>query len=218
MSTITNKSSVNLNVEALEERANPSSYVSGNTLYIVGTNGNDTVTVGYQSGSSSGAWYSLPKFTVTENGVTTSHTNSYYNPINRIAFYGYGGNDYFNDYSNVVPITAYGMDGNDTLIGYNHSDYLDGGNGNDVLYGYDGHDTLVGGQGYDIMYGMNGNDTMEGGQDGYYDYMAGGAGQDMFQRELRWFWNGSYWYQYNIDAAQDYDTSTYGDMYTYFEG
>jgi Ca2+-binding RTX toxin-like protein len=215
MSKTMSQSRVSLNVEALEERANPSSYVYNGTLYIIGTGGNDTVTVSYQSGgyTSYGA-YALPKINVTENGVTTSHTHSYFNPINRIAFYGYAGHDYFNDYSNSAPVTAYGMEDNDTLIGYNHSDYLDGGYGNDVLYGYDGHDTLVGGYGYDQLYGMIGNDEMRGGQaDGYADYMVGGAGQDQFQRDTQWYWTAWGWVSYNQDTSRDYDISAYGDIY-----
>jgi Ca2+-binding RTX toxin-like protein len=169
------KPTTKLKCESLELRENPSSYLdSAGNLIIVGTEAADSVTVFYEAGSSSGLYSMPPRFKVTENGVTTSHTAWWM--TGRIYFYGYGGNDYFNNYANATAVTAYGHGGDDTLIGYGQADYLDGGTGNDTLQGYAGNDTLIGGDGNDSLYGMDGNDWIEG-QNGS-DYISGGAGND----------------------------------------
>src|SRR4051812_41255331 len=158
-------------LETLEDRLALSSFASGGNLYVYGTNNADTVTVKYETYSGVGYYH------VTDNGV-----NSYYYSGNvynsNVVFYGYAGNDYFNNYAGSLRAYAYGMDGNDTLIGDANNDYLDGGNGADTLYGYGGNDTLVGGYDYSVnyLYGMDGNDSMYGGYG--TDVMYGGNGSD----------------------------------------
>ncbi len=49
--------------------------------------------------------------------------------------------------------------GNDTIIGTNFADTIDGGSGGDTLYGWLGNDTLIGGSGGDLLTGGAGNDT-----------------------------------------------------------
>lgn len=66
--------------------------------------------------------------------------------------------------------------GNDTLDGSNQFDYLDGGDGNDLLLGGMGNDTLIGGADSDRMSGGNGNDLLEGGLGS--DLLSGGRGED----------------------------------------
>ncbi|MEA5357885.1 calcium-binding protein, partial [Vibrio parahaemolyticus] len=44
-----------------------------------------------------------------------------------------------------------GMEGNDTLIGNNLSDYINGGAGDDVIDGGYGKDSLIGGEGNDVL-------------------------------------------------------------------
>jgi hypothetical protein len=172
-----------LNVESLEARANPSSFVQNGVLCIVGTDNADTVTVHYQPASYSPYGFYLPAgFEVRENGVATVHRDySLYTGgpgISRIEFDGKGGNDYFNDHSNRVPVAAFGGAGHDTLMGYNHADYLDGGGDNDRLYGYGGQDYLGGGSGDDLLRGDAGNDTLHGSTG--RDTLTGGADLDSF--------------------------------------
>jgi hypothetical protein len=176
-----------LNVEGLEQRDNPSSYVQFGTLYIVGTDTADTVTVHYGPGSAGGYYGGIyfypqpPALEVRENGTVTAHPlySNYTwggSPISRIEFNGRGGDDYFNDYSNRVPVTASGMGGNDTLIGYGHDDYLYGGADNDELYGYGGRDFLWGDDGRDVLHGQGGDDTVYG--NNHDDQLYGGSGRD----------------------------------------
>lgn len=56
-------------------------------------------------------------------------------------------------------VTAYGGDGNDTIIGNDAGDHLYGGHGNDTILGGHGDDTIDGGVGADTMAGGTGNDT-----------------------------------------------------------
>lgn len=67
--------------------------------------------------------------------------------------------------------TLYGLDGDDTIVGYNYIDYIYGGNGNDHLWGGDqlsgDNDFLSGDEGDDVLRrtssgdGGNGNDIIE---------------------------------------------------------
>lgn len=66
--------------------------------------------------------------------------------------------------------------GNDTLDGSNQFDYLDGGDGNDLLLGGMGNDTLIGGADSDRLSGGNGDDYLEGGRGS--DLLSGGRGAD----------------------------------------
>src|SRR4051812_9188736 len=79
-------------VEGLEDRMVMSATVSSGDIYIYGTNGADTVTVKYESYS--GVGY----YKVTQNGVNQWFTAaSVYG--GDVAFYGYDGNDYFNNFT-----------------------------------------------------------------------------------------------------------------------
>jgi Ca2+-binding RTX toxin-like protein len=78
-----------------------------------------------------------------------------------------------------------GGPGNDTIIGSQGADFLQGGDGTDriaglagedILLGGSGDDTLNGGAGFDQVGGMDGNDILFGGPDG--DFVGGGAGDD----------------------------------------
>jgi Ca2+-binding RTX toxin-like protein len=97
--------------------------------------------------------------------------------------------------ANTANITAFGLDGNDTitlneangalvkasLFGGAGNDVITGGSGNDQLFGESGNDTLLGKGGNDLLFGGAGNDTLTGG-DGN-DQMFGEAGND------RMIWN-----------------------------
>ena len=83
--------------------------------------------------------------------------------------------------------TAYGNDGNDTLIS-NGADTMFGGSGDDLLYastgnaatffGDDGSDTLVGRTSSDAFFGGAGTDILMG--NGGNDYLYGGNGTDYY--------------------------------------
>jgi Ca2+-binding RTX toxin-like protein len=102
-----------------------------------------------------------------------------------IYYYGYGGDDFFQNASGLVA-TAYGYDGNDTLIGGWNTDYLYGLNGTDNLYGNAGNDVLDGGWDYatNYLYGGAGNDRLDGAFGA--DYMYGEDGNDVLHG-----WDGS---------------------------
>ncbi|HEX8342997.1 MAG TPA: choice-of-anchor D domain-containing protein [Tepidisphaeraceae bacterium] len=74
---------------------------------------------------------------------------------------GGNGNDQIDLFS--VGAVAFGLGGNDTLIGTDNIDALFGGAGNDFLRGYGGNDYLEGNDGDDRMFGENGSDTLLGG-------------------------------------------------------
>ncbi|WP_137125849.1 Hint domain-containing protein [Roseomonas sp. HF4] len=67
--------------------------------------------------------------------------------------------------------------GNDTFLGLEGDDFIDGAGGNDVLFGNEGNDTLVGGTGVNRLVGGDGNDSLVGGADA--DLLQGGAGNDV---------------------------------------
>lgn len=100
------------------------------------------------------------------------------------------GNDYW-DISGVVsvvlPFTIDLGAGNDSLVGSQAADQVQGGSDNDTLSGNAGDDDLSGGNGNDVLTGGTGddrlageagNDTLEGG-DGN-DILSGGTGDDTY--------------------------------------
>lgn len=74
-------------------------------------------------------------------------------------------------------VTFFGMSGDDSLYGNEHSgDALYGGMGNDILYGWGGNDTLYGDWGHDVLNGADGDDVIHGGTGN--DIILGGMGAD----------------------------------------
>jgi Ca2+-binding RTX toxin-like protein len=69
-----------------------------------------------------------------------------------------------------------GSSGNDSLVGRDGNDLLNGLGGNDYLYGDSGNDTLLGGGGNDSLYGSFDNDFLNGGTDD--DSLNGSQGND----------------------------------------
>lgn len=81
----------------------------------------------------------------------------------------------------IIPVTAWGNDGDDiilvaeassTIYGGAGNDMIRGGSAVDTIYGEGGHDQIYGGSGNDFLYGQAGNDYIEGG--GGVDYIYGG--------------------------------------------
>ncbi len=105
------------------------------------------------------------------NGVTTfvtTHSQLLPQGVAKIVFYGYGGNDEFQNLTNVA-CTAYGGEGNDMLRG-GGNDFLYGEGGNDALYCTGGTDKAYGGAGDDVLVSIGGGLAT----------LTGGAGKDGF--------------------------------------
>ena len=159
-----------LRAEPLERREMLSAVsisMSGETLYIRGTGGNDKVEVDYVDASGDQIQVEV------DDTVKKPFTG-----VKLIKFYGGDGNDYFMNYT-IVPVKAYGQNGNDTLWGDKGNDSLYGGNNDDHLYGWSGNDKLYGQSGNDRLYGQSGNDTIHGYKG--HDTIYGGSGNDLLK-------------------------------------
>ena len=95
--------------------------------------------------------------------------------VEQVVFIGFGGDDTFNNGSNVQGLLL-GGSGEDTLRGGSNSDIINGGTGNDRLHGNEGEDRIVGGDGADRIWGDDGNDRIFAG-DGA-NQIQGGDGDD----------------------------------------
>ncbi len=111
------------------------------TIIVNGDVGNDVLTVSDLVGT----------------GVTT------------VKFFGGAGDDKLDGTNTTTALEADGGEGNDTLIGSNQKDTLQGGAGND---------TIAGEKGDDIMIGGAGNDTLEWDDGDGSDRISGNEGRD----------------------------------------
>lgn len=107
--------------------------------------------------------------------------------------FGGAGDDLIRNFTNGAhgEISAYGEDGNDTMIGGTMRDRFFGGEGDDSIEtggwadyasGGDGSDTIRGGRGNDTAYGGEGEDTVTGEQGN--DFISGGAGNDLVRGNI----------------------------------
>jgi Ca2+-binding RTX toxin-like protein len=174
-----------LRLESLERRDTPSAVqLVGSTIQIIGSEYNDTAHVAYNARE----WWN-PVDDTLDVSLTDSAGNSLGGTfsimsVSNIAFYGFGGNDFFTN-STGYQTTAYGGSGNDVLGGSEGVDYLFGEGGDDQLHGHGGNDNMYGGSGNDFLSGDNGNDYLSGeaGHDTLYggwdtDLLTGGADND----------------------------------------
>jgi Ca2+-binding RTX toxin-like protein len=184
-------------LEQLENRLVPagSISVSGGWVWVIGTNAADTVSVTVDSRGTMGTSDDQMVVTMCHNDGTTTGPHAHtgrFNLVTRttagdlrlngVAFAGYGGGDYFDNWSGVTAY-AWGGAGNDTLLG---------GWGTDNFFGEDGQDYL---DGYD------GQDYLDGGRDNYVDVIYGGSEADTIVAE--WYWTSKG--QLNRDQVNDFN-------------
>ncbi len=151
-------------------------HFSSGDLFILGTGGDDRVTVSELNGMvniSANTYSSTDGYSSTARSIDAAS-------VQKIYFYGNDGNDYF-DNSTSITSRLYGDRGNDSLIGGSGSDLIDGGAGNDYIWGdysetVGAGDLLYGSGGNDHLYGRAGNDEMFGGDAD--DHLYGGLGND----------------------------------------
>jgi Ca2+-binding RTX toxin-like protein len=227
-------------VEALEGREVPAvtwSVTSG-ILTIGGTPGNDAVMVTRQGGV-----LGVTVGTVSVMGgraigaaFVSSDWQAVRSPVSSVLFLGGEGHDAFVN-GNEIPVTAYGLGGNDWLAGGLGNDTLLGGEGDDIVQGGPGagHDLLVGGNGRDRLEGGPGNDTLVGGNhayeyvyskgayhpvlvsvsDGVQDTLDGGPGQDTFYQHWYSHENPLVVFPVRDDRILDYTPGPEGDRTVY---
>lgn len=151
-----------MQVEPLESRRLYSVSQGHDTLNIVGTGGDDRISVTLRNDH---GW----KIVSTINGVEQKPAYMY--QFSHIVISAGAGNDYVEvdlgpssfPFALIQGAKVLGGAGNDTLVGGSGPDTLDGGAGADVLIGNAGNDSLNGGGGTDIVGGGAGQDLFEGG-------------------------------------------------------
>ncbi|MEH2011610.1 calcium-binding protein [Nostoc sp.] len=155
-----------------------------NVETIIGATGQSNIIDGSTALSNISIAADLSQNTVIVSGIANSEPLTF-NVENFINVIGTSGNDTIigNDLSNFLQggkgnDIINGNDGSDVLIGGAGNDFIDGGDGNDGALGGAGNDNLIGGFGNDVFDGGAGNDTVTGG--GNLDVLTGGAGFDLF--------------------------------------
>jgi len=96
--------------------------------------------------------------------------------VERIRLAGGPGHNLFDFRAYTGRLIAYGLDGNDTILGGLQNDLLSGGPGHDDLRGGPGSDSLFGDAGFDTLNGGEGDDSLDGGDD--HDGLSGWTGND----------------------------------------
>jgi hypothetical protein len=172
------RTAARLGLENLETRELMSASVIGDTLYIEGTSGNDTVQVSETYNQQNGtAYYKVEERLANGSDAVSLHEAR---TIKKLVFNGGDGNDTFVNMTGLTTI-ADGGNGNDSLTGGSGNDILKGGTGNDDLRGMGGDDHLDGGSGQDRLDGGDGNDTLDSiDNNAGQDTLIGGAGMDSF--------------------------------------
>ena len=174
-------------------------------IHIVGTEGNDVVTVKEKNGV-----ITVTAARPTGTGLTYSFASQ---DVRHIFFHGFGGNDTYTSNSsaetwvwggdgrdtiqggwghvhlfgegqadtisagNLAYGEFWGGSGRDTIYGTQLGNEIHGGDDVDTIYGRGGDDHLLGEDGVDYLYGEEGDDTLDGGRD--HDHLYGGENDDI---------------------------------------
>jgi Ca2+-binding RTX toxin-like protein len=145
-----------LALESLEGRLAPAgiSFDPGKgEVYVVGTEGHDTVNVYLEKAGTSG-----PVVVVTLNGQPMLIPNGSVG-VHKVYFKGWSGNDRFSN-NTAIASEVDGDSGNDILIGGAGKDVFRGGDHDDWLMGRGGGDDLSGGIGTDLLFGDTAGSTL----------------------------------------------------------
>jgi Ca2+-binding RTX toxin-like protein len=152
-------------VESLDERSLMSITVVGGLVELVGSTGDDVVTVTTPAAGQ----------VRIVSGATGDDRTFNVSQIDSILIRVRAGNDQVTINPSVtLPVEVRGWSGNDTILGGGGNDTLLGGGGNDYLNGRGGNDSLRGQNDDDFLLGGAGDDTLDG-QAGS-DLLDGGAG------------------------------------------
>ena len=143
------------------------------TLAIIGTSANDVIAPG-QNGVAINADGDLD--------ITVSPS------IFHVEINALGGDDFVNGRGQggaglhfLGPLTIYGGDGTDEIVGSTDPDKLYGEGGNDRINAQDGADVVEGGTGNDFLTASEGDDTIVGGPGA--DSFSGGYGNDLLDAD-----------------------------------
>lgn len=136
------------------------------TLMVIGTSGQDSISVGQNLDSS--------QITVTRNGIASQPFAAA--QVKRIQIHGLDGDDTITLAGLSIPGLVRGGRGDDTITGGLGRDLIKGGEGQDSLRGGAGNDLLLGGEGDDGLWGEAGQDQLQGGLG--HDQLFGGLGND----------------------------------------
>jgi Ca2+-binding RTX toxin-like protein len=177
-------------LEQLEGRTLLSTTLNSGLLTIVGTPGDDAITIKCLPGG-------LKLMEVWDNGVRRVYSRAV---VNSIKILGKPGNDRIEIddslYSLKKPAYIDGGAGNDTLIGASGADVIYGNDGNDLIvaqagadrvWGGAGNDRILGGRGADLIDGGDGDDLINTGEDSE-DGADGGAGANQINTGRAAMW------------------------------
>ena len=135
-----------------------------------------TVTIAGSSANDAGSFTQVDSTTYRAILSTAGQREFSTSEVDRVVFIGFGGDDTFNNASDVEGLLL-GGNGNDTLRGGSQGDVINGGSGADRLIGNGGSDRIVGGLGADSIEGGAGNDQIFAG-DGA-NQIQGNDGDDL---------------------------------------
>ena len=144
--------------------------------------GNTTVTVSHNNLTNSGTGlavgFDADGLTMTDNNFTNLGDDfSFRNLTTDVHFNAADAIDTLTPVNNANDyVVILGGAGNDTIVGTDGADYIDG-NNHPTLGAFADNDTLNGGAGNDIIYGRAGNDVLDGGTGN--DTLDGGDGDDI---------------------------------------
>ena len=156
--------------------------VANGTLYVIGTDGRDKVSVKFKSWHNGNADQVRVKTKFAGQGVSIQYFAAA--DIDKIEIHLCDGNDAARISGRDIGAGPWyessridGGDGNDWILGGVGDDIIVGGDGNDFIRGGAGDDVISGGEGNDYLFGRSGDDILIGGNGS--DLLFGNAGDDL---------------------------------------